>query len=116
MNTTLYAHLNDLNDLLIRERTAITHLQMDTLGRLQEEKIKLMHKLQDQQESVDDRAKDMIQSIQNNNERNRRLLKTGLTIVAGLQQNVFRKLALTYGAGGRSLHIDQSPRVLARSV
>ncbi|WP_028582667.1 hypothetical protein [Desulfogranum japonicum] len=116
MKTSLQTDLTTLNELLVRERAAITHLQMQTLDGLQQKKAQLLNRLQEYDQPVDEETKKMIQRIQKNNERNRALLKSGLALLAGLQKNVFRKLALTYAAQGKKLHIDNGPRILERSA
>lgn len=108
--------LQALNDLLVRERLAITHLRMDQLGLLQQEKTQLLKALHDGQQTVDEAEKSMIRQITVNNERNRVLLESGLKLVKRMQDNTFRRLALTYAAHGRSLQIGVGPRVLNRSA
>lgn len=114
--SSLKKSLQALNDLLVRERQAITHLRMNQLGDLQHQKTQLLKVLHQQQTAVDDEEKAVIQAIKTNNERNRVLLESGLTLVKRLQDNTFRRLALTYAARGRSLQIGAGPRVLNRSV
>ena len=108
--------LHALNDLLVRERLAITHLKMDQLGLLQQEKTHLLKALHAGEQAVDEAEKSMIRQITVNNERNRVLLESGLKLVKRLQDNTFRRLALTYAAHGRSLQIGVGPRVLNRSA
>ena len=108
--------LQALNDLLILERQAITHLRMSQLGEIQHEKTRLLKLLQQRENQVNDDEKAVIRSIQANNERNRTLLESGLKIVKRLQDNTFHRMALTYAARGRSMHIGVGPRVLNRSV
>lgn len=108
--------LQALNDLLVRERQAITHLRMSQLGDIQYEKTQLIKMLNQQEGSVDDDEKAVIRTIKTNNERNRVLLESGLKLVKRLQDNTFRRLALTYAARGRSMQIGIGPRVLNRSV
>lgn len=108
--------LHALNDLLVRERLAITHLRMDQLGTIQQEKTQLLKDLHEGQQAVDEAEKSMIRQITVNNERNRVLLESGLKLVKRMQDNTFRRLALTYAAHGRSLQIGAGPRVLNRSA
>jgi flagellar biosynthesis/type III secretory pathway chaperone len=108
--------LLELNDVLVRERQAITHLRISQLGEIQQEKTRLLKELQRQEHAVDDEEKSVIRSIQVNNERNRFLLESGLKLVKRLQDNTFRRLALTYAAQGRSLQIGVGPRLLNRSA
>ncbi|ADW17996.1 hypothetical protein Despr_1848 [Desulfobulbus propionicus DSM 2032] len=112
LNTFLLA----LNDLLLRERQAITHLRMAQLDEIQQEKTRLLKLLNRIKQPVDQESTELIGRIQANNERNRRLLESGLKLVRRLQDNVFRRLALTYAAHGRSLQIGAGPRLLSRSV
>ncbi|NCC77584.1 MAG: hypothetical protein EOM08_14265 [Clostridia bacterium] len=114
--SSLKTSLQALNNLLVRERQAITQLRMRHLGDLQQEKIRLLQVLHQKQHAVDDEEKSMIRAIQVNNERNRILLESGLKLVKRLQDNTFRRLALTYAARGRSLHIGAGPRLISRSV
>ncbi|MBM9616670.1 hypothetical protein JWJ90_20610 [Desulfobulbus rhabdoformis] len=114
--STLKKSLQAFNDLLVRERQAITHLRMSQLNELQHEKIELMKVLNQQEDAVDEEEKLVIKAIQTNNERNRMLLESGLKLVKRLQDNAFRSLALTYAAKGRTMNIGVGPRVLSRSV
>ncbi len=109
-------HLQALNELLVRERQAITHLRMDQLGTIQQEKTQLLKALQPEQKAVDEEEKTIIRHITANNERNRVLLESGLKLVKRMQDNTFRRLALTYAAHGRSLQIGAGPRMLNRSA
>lgn len=108
--------LQALNDLLVRERLAITHLRMDQLGSIQKEKTQLLKALHPQQQAVDEEEQAVIRQITVNNERNRALLESGLKLVKRMQDNTFRHLALTYAAHGRSLQIGVGPRMLNRSA
>jgi len=114
--SSLKQSLQALNNLLIRERQAITHLRMGQLGDIQIEKTQLLKVLHQQESVVDEEEKAVIHMIKANNERNRILLESGLKLVKRLQDNTFRRLALTYAARGRSMHIGVGPRVLNRSV
>lgn len=109
-------HLQALNELLVRERQAITHLHMDQLGTIQQEKTQLLKALHPEQQAVDAEEQAIIRQITANNERNRVLLESGLKLVKRMQDNTFRRLALTYAAYGRSLQIGAGPRMLNRSV
>lgn len=108
--------LQALNELLVRERLAITHLHMDQLGHIQHEKTQLLKVLHAGEQAVDEAEKLVIRQITANNERNRVLLESGLKLVKRMQDNTFRRLALTYAAHGRSLQIGAGPRMLNRSV
>jgi len=112
---TLQRNLQALDDLLVRERHAIVYLQAGRMEAIQQEKIRLLKVLQ-QAEQVDAASSDLIKRIKVNNERNRMLLESGLQLIAKLQDNVFRRLALTYAAQGRSLTIGAGSRILNRSV
>lgn len=114
--TTLKENLQDLNDLLVRERKAITHLQMHKLDAIQQEKTRLLTLLQQAAQPVDRESTGLINTIKTNNERNRLLLQSGLKLIGKLQDNIFRRLALTYAAHGRSLTITAGPRLLSRSI
>nr|WP_321467329.1 hypothetical protein [uncultured Desulfobulbus sp.] len=114
--SSLKQSLQALNELLIRERQAITHLRMSQLGDIQFKKTQLLKELHHQDYAVDEEEKAVIQAIKTNNERNRVLLESGLKLVKRLQDNTFRRLALTYAARGRSMQIGVGPRVLNRSV
>ena len=113
---TLKKNLQALNDLLIRERRAITHLQMHQLDAIQQEKTRLVALLQQAEKPVAQENTGLIGKIKANNERNRLLLQSGLKLIGKLQANVFRRLALTYAAHGRSLNIGAGPRLLNRSI
>lgn len=115
-NTPLNTRLQALNTLLVRERQAITHLRMGQLDDIQQEKTQLLKALHQPGQTVDDESAGLINTIKVNNERNRMLLESGLQLIRRLQDNVFRRLALTYAAHGRSLAIGAGPRLLNRSV
>jgi hypothetical protein len=115
-SSTLRKDLQALSDLLIRERKVIIHLQMQQLDALQDEKIRLLGRLQQAEKPVDQENTGLINTIKANNERNRLLLESGLKLIGKLQDNVFRRLALTYAAQGRSLNIGAGPRILNRSI
>lgn len=115
-NAALAAHLRELNDLLVRERHAITHLRMPQLEEIQRRKTELLRRLRQVDHKVDGEAGMLIDMIRRNNDRNRVLLESGLRLIGRLQDNIFRRLALTYAAHGRSLVIEAGPRLLSRSV
>ena len=115
-SSTLKKSLQELNDLLIRERRAITHLQMHQLDTIQQEKTRLLALLQQAEKPINEENIGLIDTIKVNNERNRLLLQSGLKLIGKLQANVFRRLALTYAAHGRSLNIGAGPRLLNRSI
>ncbi len=108
--------LQTLNDLLVKERAAITRLQMHHLEAIQQEKKRLLLLLQQAESPLDAESTRLIGTIKSNNERNRLLLQSGLKLIRKLQDTVFRRLALTYAAHGRSLAIGAGPRLLNRSV
>jgi hypothetical protein len=108
--------LQALNDLLVKERQAIIHLQMQRLDEMQQKKTRLLLLLHQADQSVDAESAGLIKSIKTNNERNRILLESGLKLISRLQDNVFRRLTLTYAAHGRSLAIGAGPRLLNRSA
>lgn len=112
----LITQLQALNELLIRERRAIIQLRIDRLGAIQEEKIGLLKVLHQAQPPVDPGCTGLIIQIRTNNDRNRHLLQSGLKLIAKLQDNLFRRLALTYAAHGRSLQMGAGPRLLNRSA
>jgi len=119
MNTpdpVLTTQLQALNELLIRERRAITQLRIDQLEAIQQEKIGLLKLLHQAQPPVDPGCTGLIVQIRTNNERNRHLLQSGLKLIAKLQDNLFRRLALTYAAHGRSFQIGAGPRLHNRSA
>ena len=89
---------------------------MDQLGTIQQQKTQLLKALHAGEQAVDDREKSVIRQITTNNERNRMLLESGLKLVKRMQDNTFRRLALTYAAHGRSLQIGAGPRMLNRSA
>ncbi len=115
-SSTLREDLQALCDLLIRERKAITHLQMQQLDTIQHEKTRLLGVLQQAEKPVEQENLGLINTIKANNERNRLLLESGLKLIGKLQDNVFRRLTLTYAAQGRSLNIGVGPRILNRSI
>lgn len=112
---TLQCNLQALDDLLVRERHAIVYLQVNQLDAIQQDKIRLLKVLQ-QAEQVDAASSTLVKRIKVNNERNRMLLESGLQLIAKLQDNVFRRLALTYAARGRSFTIGAGSRILNRSA
>jgi hypothetical protein len=115
-SSSLKNTLQTLNDLLVKERAAITHLQTHQLEAIQQEKTRLLLLLQQAESPLDPESTRLIGTIKSNNERNRLLLQSGLKLVSKLQDTVFRRLALTYAAHGRSLAIGAGPRLLNRSV
>jgi len=112
----LNTHLQALDDLLVRERRAITHLRMQQLNEIQQEKTRLLTLLHQADQVIDHESTALIDCIKKNNHRNRMLLESGLKLIGRLQDNVFRRLALTYAAHGRSLTIGSGPRLLNRSI
>ena len=114
--SSLTAQLQTLDDLLVQERHAITHLRMHQLDAIQRQKIKVLKRLQETEHIVESETVHLIDSIKRNNERNRVLLASGLQVIGKLQDNIFRHLAITYAAYGRSLNIGLGSRLLNRSV
>ena len=108
----LTKYLRMLNDILVRERNAITQLQMHRLANLQQEKTTILKKIAESEKCVDQDCLELAAKIQENNKRNRWLLRSSLDLVDKLQQNVHRRLALTYAPHGRSLEIDTGPRIM----
>lgn len=115
-SSPLFNDLDALNNLLVRERHAITHLEMAQLNAIQQEKTALLMALQQAETPVSVEHTGMIAKIRANNERNRLLLQSGLKLIGKLQDKVFRRLTLTYAAHGRSLNIGAGPRILNRSI
>jgi len=109
-------YLQTLNDLLTRERNAITHLRMEKLNTIQQEKSRLLAQLQYVTVPVDQEHNSLIQKIKINNEHNQLLLQSGLKLISKLKENVRRRLTLTYAARGSSLTIGVGPRIFNRSV
>lgn len=119
MNTEradLKQNLQALDDLLVRERHAIIHLRVGQMDEIRQDKTQLLKLLHQVEQSVDEESTGLIKRIKVNNERNRMLLESGLQLIGKLQDNVFRRLALTYAAHGRSLSIGAGPRLLNRSA
>lgn len=114
--TTLRKQLEILNDLLIRERIAITNLQMDQLRNMQQDKTALLLAIGQIEETADAECRELARSVQANNKRNGWLLRSGLKLVARMQTLTRRKLVLTYTAHGRSLNIDGGPKILTRRL
>lgn len=112
---TLRNTLQALDDLLVRERNAIIYLRAGQMDAIQQDKIRLLKVLQ-QAKQVDTASTALIKRIKVNNERNRKLLESGLKLIAKLQDNVIRRLALTYASHGRSLTIGAGSRILNRSA
>jgi hypothetical protein len=115
-NRSLNTHLQALDDLLVCERLAITHLRIQQLNKIQQEKTRLLTLFNQAEQVVDNEGIALIDRIKKNNLRNRMLLESGLKLIGRLQDNVFRRLALTYAAHGRSLTIGAGPRLLNRSA
>lgn len=108
----LAKHLRMLNELLVRERNAITQLQMHRLATIQREKTTILKKVAESEKCVDQDCLVLAAEIQENNRRNRWLLRSSLDLVDKLQQNLHRRLALTYAPHGRSLQINTGPRIM----
>lgn len=115
-HTELFSRLNELNELLRRERLAITHLQMDRLRDIQEQKTTLLAAIHPLSHLLDDTCRELAETVQANNRRNGWLLRSGLKLVGRLQTFSRRKLPLTYTAQAQSLQIDEGPKVYARRV
>ena len=111
-DTDLHEHLQALNDLLRRERLAITGLHMQRLAELQHEKTSILAAIDKAKMPIDKACSDLVAKIQANNLRNSRLLEAGLTLVHKMQKNVMGRLALTYAPRGQSLCIDRGPRIM----
>ncbi len=110
----LFKHLQMLNDLLVRERNAITHLQMNRLATIQQEKTAILKKVAESGKCSDPECLKLATKVQTNNQHNRWLLESSLQLVDKLQQDVHRRMAITYAPHGRSLHIDTGPRIMNR--
>lgn len=108
--------LHTLNDLITRERIAITKLQMTRLSELQDEKTRLLQALHENDDEMTDDCRLFAAQVRQNNRRNAWILRTGLQLISKLQNNVERRLALTYAPGGRKLRIDDAPRILDRRL
>jgi flagellar biosynthesis/type III secretory pathway chaperone len=115
-HTTLRKELQALNDLLIRERIAITNMQMDLLGEIQQNKTSLLLHIQQLDEPADHECRELAKQVQANNKRNGWLLRSGLKLIARMKTLTQRKLAVTYTAHGRSLNIDTGPKIIARRL
>ena len=111
-NTEVAQYLRMLNELLIKERNAIIRLQMRRLAAIQQEKTAILKKIADSEKCNDAECLELAAKVQANNQHNRWLLKSSLQLVEKLQQDVRRRLALTYAPHGRSLHIDTGPRIM----
>ncbi len=112
--TTLLKELTALNDLLIRERIAITNMQMGLLAEIQHNKTTLLLHIQQLDEPADTECIKLAEIVQANNKRNGWLLRSGLKLVARMKILTQRKLALTYTPHGRSLNIDTGPKIIAQ--
>lgn len=109
-----YLHL--LDDLIVRERTAIIYSKMEMLESIQQEKSTLLILLQHVDLSVDEETIDLAVKIRENNKRNELLLQSGLKLICGLRKNINRRRSSTYSSGGRSEIPGFSPRILKRSI
>lgn len=120
--TSTLIQLQKFNDLLLRERIAITTLQMDRLSELQQEKTALLATISQSSqageagEAADAQCRELAARIKANNLRNGWLLRSGLKLVGRLQALTRRKLAVTYTAHGRALQIEAGPKVFTRRV
>lgn len=111
----LRTQLESLNNLLIQERNAIIGLRMQELEEIRQEKIGLITIIHTMDKAVDDSLDALIEDIRKNNDRNRKLLKSGLKMISKMQDNMFRNMALTYAPRGE-LQIGAGSRVLSRSA
>ncbi len=111
-NPELKKYLRILNELLIKERKAITTLEMHRLANIQQEKTTILKKVAESEKCDDQDCLELAVKVQANNQRNRWLLQSGLRLVNTLQQGVYRRLALTYAPHGRSVQIDSGPRIV----
>lgn len=116
-NQSMLKHyLQMLDELIVRERTAIIYSKMEILEDIQQEKSTLLILLQHVDRVVDQETLELAIRIRKNNRRNELLLQSGLKLVRGLQKSVYRRRSLTYSAEGRSQHAGFSPRLLKRSI
>jgi flagellar biosynthesis/type III secretory pathway chaperone len=113
-HTTLKNELRALNDLLIRERIAITNMQMGLLEEIQQNKTAFLLRIQQLDEPADAECQELAKNVQANNKRNGWLLRSGLKLVARMKILTQRKLALTYTPHGRSLNVDTGPKIIAQ--
>lgn len=113
---SLHAKLLAFNDLLVSERCAITNLQMDRIKEIQEEKTELLRAIRETTEIPDAECRKLAKKAQSSNRRNGWLLRSGLKLVSQLQNLTRQKLASTYNACGRSLRLDEGPKVFAKRV
>lgn len=117
--TSMLLQLQKLNDLLLRERIAISNLQMDRLSELQQDKTALLATISQSSQSgeaADAQCRELAARVKANNLRNGWLLRSGLKLVGRLQALTRRKLAVTYTAHGRALQIEAGPKVFTRRV
>lgn len=111
---TLVMKLQQLNELLIEERVAITQLRLEHLKRLQQKKATLLYSISEDESEVDETTQEIAKRIRRNNKRNSWLLRHGLKVVERLRSMNLAKQTLTYNPGGKSLNFDGSPRLLTR--
>jgi len=114
--SSLLTLLTTLNNLLIRERIAISQLKMEELAELQHHKTKLLEKIHSCKDEIDDNTRELAAKVKAGNRRNAWLLRTGLQLISHRQDNVRRRLALTYAPYGRTLQVDTSPKILDRRL
>lgn len=116
MQDTLYDLLQQLNELLIRERLAIIGLKMDLLSQLQTEKTDLLEQIHKNRNEIDDRCRELAARTKAGNRRNAWMLRTSLQLIARRKENVRRQLSLTYSPNGTAFNLDSTPRILTRRL
>lgn len=113
-HSTILKNLQSLNDLLIKERVAITKLDMNRLKVLQQEKTALLYLIREDGTELDEECLTITTKIRKSNKRNSWLLRHGLKVVKKLRSINLTKQTLTYNPHGTSLNFDGGPRLLTR--
>lgn len=115
-SSDLIADLKTLNELLVKERVAITRQEVHRLIALQQEKGELLEKLSAGKAERESGAAEILRLIRKNIRRNRFLLNSGARLFAGMQEKLIQSLSCCYSHNGSVLATIVDPKILRRSV
>lgn len=113
---TLQDILPALNDMLLRERVAITLLDLEALTKVQEEKGALLAAFQEIRLEGCPSLEPLVSEVQSNNERNQHLLRSSMKLFGRMRERLLSRMAPTYKASGAGALPTRKARLLAGSV
>lgn len=112
----LQVTLKKLKTLLQREHSAIIHLRMRELADIQHQKIKLLKTIDQADKTSVDTCHQLIGNINLKNQRNGRLLNSGLRLIHVMQHNNAKRRPFTYARQGRCLNVDMKSTIISRRL